>query len=145
MFLFFSLPYFIKQDFHDQTSIHWTAGHSLTILQRSVITEPIKFSSQTRSTKIIIISLQGWKKFSHLFRFLHPLYCRCFFFWLFLVSRKKNHLHSFVFSPSFEGYGGKTFYLVCQFVDIIGDQQKGKSDISKSCYVLWYATLQKIP
>jgi len=64
-----------KQDFHDQTSIHWTAGHSLPILQQSVITEPIKFSSQTRSTKIIIMSLQGWKKFFHLFIFLHPLYC----------------------------------------------------------------------
>lgn len=72
-----------------------------------------------------------------------PLLLQFYFIRVFLGSRKKNHLHSFIFSPSFGGYGEETFYLVCQFVGIFGDQQKGKSDISKSCYILWYAILQK--
>lgn len=72
-----------------------------------------------------------------------PLILQFYFIWVFLGSRKKNHLHSFIFSSSFGGHWGETFYLVCQFIDIFGDQQKGKSDISKSCYILWYAILQK--
>lgn len=92
-----------KQDFHKQTGSHRTAGHSLPILQQSVITEPIKFFSQTRI--IIIIMLAGMKKLpicSHIFT---PLILQFYLVGVFFGSRKKNHLHSFVFSSSFCRYG----------------------------------------
>lgn len=123
-----------KQDFHKQTGSHWTAGHSLPILQQSVITEPIEFFPQTIII-IIIIMLAGMKKLpicSHIFT---PLILQFYLVWVFFGSRKKNYLHSFVFSSSFCRYGkGLLFGLsICWYFC----WAKDKSNVSKSCYIWW--------
>lgn len=141
VFLFFPLLYFIsrismiRQASNEQLD-------SLPILQQSVITEHSKLSSQTRSTKtiMIIISSMGWKKFLQSTPIFIPFIIQFYFGFFGEAGRT---LIFRVFPPSFRGYGGKTRYLVRQFLGIFSEQQKIKSDISRSHYTLWNTILKK--
>lgn len=137
--LFFPLLYFISRiSMIRQASTEQL--DSLPIPQQSVLTEH-KFSSQTRSTKtiMIIISLKGWKKkLLPSIQIFIPVIMQFYFVWVLRGGRKKNHLQS---ASSFKGYGGEMLYLVCQFLGIFSKQQKTKSDISRPCYTLWNTVL----
>lgn len=71
----------------------------------------------------------------NLFTFLHALYCNFILFGYFGEVGLRITFIALQFPLSFGGSVGEMFYPVCQLVDIFDDLQKGKSDISKPCYI----------
>lgn len=106
VFLFFPLLYFISRiSMIRQASTEQL--DSLPILQQSVITENSKFSSQTRSTKtiMIIISSMRWKKNPQSTHIFIPFIIQ-FYFGFFGEAGRTFIFRAF--PPSFRGYGRKS-------------------------------------
>lgn len=110
---------------------------SLPISQQWVPTEHNKFSSQTRRTKtiMVIISLKGWKKSFHLFRFLW-LYTAVL---LCLGSSGKQEEESSSFLPHLRDIEEQCFILSINF--LVFSVNNRKPNQTSADPVIHYETL----